>query len=137
MLQPHTASPQAGTAPLVHYYQAYFHHQLGQVRRVPTEAVSECTVAGPTSGPARGDVHAHSDQLLRPCGCPPAHQPVHCPLPPHPGRSSKRGSAWRQALLCPPITSSPLACKSWPSCGLQLIMRRRMPGALLCASLEP
>lgn len=129
MLQPHTASPQAGTAPLVHYYQAYFHHQLGQVRHVPSGPVSKCTIAGPTSGQTRGDVHAHPDYILRPHGCPPAHQPVHCPPPPHPCRSSKRGSAWRQALLRPPIMSSPLACKSWPSYGLQLIRCQRMPGA--------
>ncbi|PRW32971.1 TPR repeat-containing isoform B [Chlorella sorokiniana] len=34
VLEPHVASPQPGTAPLLHHYQAYFRHRLGQEKKV-------------------------------------------------------------------------------------------------------
>ena len=32
LLGPHTEAPSPGTAPLLHYYRAYFHHQMGQAQ---------------------------------------------------------------------------------------------------------
>ncbi|KAI7845803.1 hypothetical protein COHA_000715 [Chlorella ohadii] len=44
VLEPHTGSPQPGTAPLVHYYRAFFHHRLGQEQQA-----RECLTAGATA----------------------------------------------------------------------------------------